>query len=107
MQAPPTVCVRQGMGKASEMGTTRGSGATGAESSNAARGDEEAEAAEKPRLLSALKLAFTNFRTHNMTDRGASLTEAAAGIEGVLEGAETARSVPECSGTSVPSADGD
>jgi membrane protein len=74
MRAPPTVCVRQGMGKASDMGTTRGSGATGAESSNAARGDEEAEAAEKPGLLSALKLAFTNFRTHNMTDRGASLT---------------------------------
>jgi membrane protein len=31
-------------------------------------------AGEKPSLFAALKLAFKNFREHNMTDRGASLT---------------------------------
>jgi len=33
-----------------------------------------AGAEEKPSLFAALKLAFKNFREHNMTDRGASLT---------------------------------
>lgn len=36
--------------------------------------ERRADADEKPPLLAALKLAFKNFRAHNMTDRGASLT---------------------------------
>ena len=36
--------------------------------------DRRAAADEKPSLFAALKLAFKNFREHNMTDRGASLT---------------------------------
>jgi membrane protein len=38
------------------------------------QGRERASAGEKPSLLAALKLAFKNFREHNMTDRGAGLT---------------------------------
>jgi len=35
---------------------------------------QRARAGEKPSLFEALKLAFANFREHNMTDRGAGLT---------------------------------
>jgi membrane protein len=58
------------------MGTTPSSGATGARSTelDGGRAGPQAQAAEKPSLFSALKLAFKNFREHNMTDRGASLT---------------------------------
>ena len=35
---------------------------------------DETGAGEKPSLLPALKLAFKNFREHNMTDRGGGLT---------------------------------
>jgi membrane protein len=38
------------------------------------QGRERASAGEKPSLFAALKLAFKNFREHNMTDRGAGLT---------------------------------
>jgi membrane protein len=52
------------------------SGAAGADSIDDAPGRQatEARAGEKPGLFAALKLAFKNFRAHNMTDRGAALT---------------------------------
>jgi len=58
------------------MGTTPRTGATGAVSSDQARRGEAARdrAGDPPGLFAALKLAFTNFREHNMTDRGAGLT---------------------------------
>jgi len=58
------------------MGTTPRTGATGAVSSDQARREEAARdrAGDRPGLFAALKLAFTNFREHNMTDRGAGLT---------------------------------
>ena len=52
--------------------STRASGATSTERS---RGDAaDAREGERPGLFAALKLAFKNFREHNMTDRGAGLT---------------------------------
>ncbi len=50
--------------------------ASGADSIDDApgRAATEARAGEKPGLFAALKLAFKNFREHNMTDRGAALT---------------------------------
>src|SRR3712207_6169291 len=58
------------------MGSTPGSQATGTTSAERGRQQEDtrARSGEKPSFLSALKLAFKNFREHNMTDRGASLT---------------------------------
>ena len=58
------------------MSDTRGTQATRAVSTDdARRQDYEAERrADKPSVFPALKLAFGNFRAHNMTDRGASLT---------------------------------
>jgi len=51
-------------------------GASGADSIDDATGPaaRQARAGEKPGLFAALKLAFKNFREHNMTDRGAALT---------------------------------
>ncbi len=53
-----------------------GDAAAGSETLEEARDDgaTQARVGTKPSLPSALKLAFGNFRTHNMTDRGAGLT---------------------------------
>src|SRR5918998_6953985 len=58
------------------MGTTSGRSASGAVSADEGRGgsNERAGTGEKPSFFAAFKLAFKNFREHNMTDRGASLT---------------------------------
>jgi membrane protein len=57
------------------MGTEPSQDAPAAVSADEARiRDPDRPGGEKPGLIPALKLAFTNFREHNMTDRGASLT---------------------------------
>jgi membrane protein len=58
------------------MGTTPSRAASGATSVDEARNEEatRVRAGEKPSFFGALKLAFKNFREHNMTDRGAGLT---------------------------------
>jgi membrane protein len=58
------------------MGTTPGRPASGAVTADESRGrDAEASGTgAKPSFFEAFKLAFKNFREHNMTDRGASLT---------------------------------
>lgn len=58
------------------MASTSGTARPGATSIDDARGREatDARSGEKPGFFSAAKLAFTNFRQHNMTDRGAALT---------------------------------
>jgi membrane protein len=64
------------------MGTSPGRGGAGAASAGDVRArdvertreGEQAHEGEKPSFFAALKLAFKNFREHNMTDRGAGLT---------------------------------
>jgi membrane protein len=58
------------------MENSSASDAVGARSSAELRRDptEETGGGEKPSLFPALKLAFKNFREHNMTDRGGGLT---------------------------------
>ena len=57
------------------MSTEQDHGRAGALSADEARiRDSSRSTGERPSLLPALKLAFKNFREHNMTDRGASLT---------------------------------
>jgi membrane protein len=51
----------------------RAGGASAPEGADAHAARREG-AGEKPSLFAALKLAFKNFRAHNMTDRGAGLT---------------------------------
>jgi membrane protein len=53
--------------------TSRGAGADSIDDATGPAATE-ARAGEKPGLFAALKLAFKNFREHNMTDRGAALT---------------------------------
>jgi membrane protein len=58
------------------MENSSASDAVGARASAELRRDptEETGGGEKPSLFPALKLAFKNFREHNMTDRGGGLT---------------------------------